>query len=187
MIFLELFWVFFKVGILGIGGGYAAIPLIQSFVVDGHGWLTQAQFADLLAIDELTPGPIAINSATFVGMRVAGVGGAIVATFAFVLPSVIIISILGLIYFKYKKLSFMQTILKTLRPVVAAAVFSAFLSLAVLALWTNGVYSANSADINIISVFIFGLSLYLLRKHDISPIKIILGSGILGAVFFYLL
>lgn len=187
MIFLKLFWVFFQIGILGIGGGYAAIPLIQSYVVEGQGWLTQAQFSDLLAIDELTPGPIAINSATFVGMRVGGFGGSVIATFGFVLPSVLIVTILGFIYFRFRKLSFMQSILKALRPAVAAAVFSAFVSLAILAFWGESGYSVNTADISLASVFIFGLSLYLLRKRKLNPLFIILGSGLMGAVFFYLL
>ena len=80
MIYLELFWSFFQIGLFSIGGGYAAMPLIQNQVVDIHPWLTMTQFADIMTIAEMTPGPIAINSATFVGIRVAGFPGAIVAT-----------------------------------------------------------------------------------------------------------
>ena len=78
MIFLELFWSFFQIGLFSIGGGYAAMPLIQNQVVDIHPWLSMAQFADIMAIAEMTPGPIAINAATFVGIRVAGLLGEII-------------------------------------------------------------------------------------------------------------
>ena len=80
MIYLELFWSFFQIGLFSIGGGYAAMPLIQNQVVDIHPWLTMTQFADIMTIAEMTPGPIAINSATFVGIQVAGLPGAVIAT-----------------------------------------------------------------------------------------------------------
>ena len=79
MIYLQLFLSFIKVGMFSIGGGYAAMPLIQSEVVEGHGWLTMSEFTDLITIAEMTPGPIAVNSATFVGIRIAGIPGAAVA------------------------------------------------------------------------------------------------------------
>ena len=79
MIYLELFWSFFQIGLFSIGGGYAAMPLIQNQVVDIHPWLTMTQFADIMTIAEMTPGPIAINSATFVGIQVAGLPGAVAA------------------------------------------------------------------------------------------------------------
>ncbi len=80
MIYLQLFLSFIKVGMFSIGGGYAAMPLIQSEVVNGHGWLTMNEFTDLITIAEMTPGPIAVNSATFVGIRIGGIPGALVAT-----------------------------------------------------------------------------------------------------------
>lgn len=82
MIYLQLFLSFLQVGAFSIGGGYAAMPLIQSQVVTSHGWLTMSEFTDLITIAEMTPGPIAVNSATFVGIRIAGVGGAVIATLA---------------------------------------------------------------------------------------------------------
>ena len=97
MIYIQLFLSFIQVGMFSIGGGYAAMPLIQSQVVQGHGWLTMSEFTDLITIAEMTPGPIAVNSATFVGIRIAGVPGAMVATFGCILPSCIIVSILAMI------------------------------------------------------------------------------------------
>ena len=92
MIYLELFWSFFQIGLFSIGGGYAAMPLIQNQVVDIHSWLTMTQFADIMTIAEMTPGPIAINSATFVGIQVAGLPGALIATIGCVFPSCVIVN-----------------------------------------------------------------------------------------------
>ena len=79
-LYLDLLWSFFQIGLFSVGGGYAAIPLIQSQVVEQHGWLTMTQFADIITIAEMTPGPVAINSATLVGMQILGIPGSIVAT-----------------------------------------------------------------------------------------------------------
>ena len=91
MMYFELLWSFIQIGMFSIGGGYAAMPLIQNQVVDMHPWLTMQQFADVMAIAEMTPGPIAINAATFVGIQIAGIPGAIVATLGCVMPSCIIV------------------------------------------------------------------------------------------------
>ena len=91
MIYLHLFWSFFKIGMFSIGGGYAAMPLIQNEVVTLNKWLTLKEFADIITISQMTPGPIAINSATFVGIQVAGFPGAIIATLGCVTPSFIIV------------------------------------------------------------------------------------------------
>lgn len=118
MIYWQLFLVFVQVGLFSVGGGYAAIPLIQDYVVEGHGWLTMTDFTDLITIAEMTPGPIAINSATFVGMRVGGLGGAVLATLGCILPSGIIVCLLAFLYFRYRKLTLVQGMLGTLRPAV---------------------------------------------------------------------
>ena len=95
MLYLQLFWSFFQIGLFSIGGGYAAMPLIQNQVVDLHHWLTLSEFTDLITISQMTPGPIAINSATFVGIRIGGVGGALVSTLGCILPSLIIVMTLA--------------------------------------------------------------------------------------------
>ena len=101
MIYWELFWSFVKVGAFCVGGGYASMPLIQAQVIDEHGWLTMQQFIDIFTISQMTPGPIGINAATFVGTKVAGLPGAVCATVGFVFPSVIIVLILAHLFFKY--------------------------------------------------------------------------------------
>ena len=95
---IQLFWSFFQIGLFSIGGGYAAMPLIQQQVVELHPWLTMTQFADIMTIAEMTPGPIAINSATFVGIQVAGIPGALLTAAGSVLPPLIIISVISLFY-----------------------------------------------------------------------------------------
>ena len=138
MQYLALFWSFFQIGLFSIGGGYAAMPLIQHQVVELHPWLTMTQFADIITIAEMTPGPVAINSATFVGIHIGGIPGALVATAGCVLPSCIIVTILATIYYRYRQLSLMQGILAGLRPAVVAMIASAGLSLLSLSLLDGG-------------------------------------------------
>ena len=112
MIYLQLFLSFLQIGAFSFGGGYAAMPLIQNQVVQLHPWLSQSEFTDLITISQMTPGPIAVNSATFVGTRIAGVPGALAATIGCVLPSCILVTILAKIYLKYRSLSLLQYLLK---------------------------------------------------------------------------
>ena len=177
MILLQLFWSFCKVGLFSIGGGYAAMPLIQSEVVTLHSWISMSEFADLISVSEMTPGPIAINSATFVGMRIAGIPGALIATLGCVLPSFIIVSILARIYAKYREANAMQTILDSVRPVVVAVIAAAAVSILKLVLWRDG--SFNLATIDWIGAAIMVLCFVLLRRWKLSPILIIFGSGVL--------
>ena len=132
---LGLFWSFFQVGLFSVGGGYASMPLIQHQVVELHPWLTMGEFADIITISQMTPGPIAINSATFVGIRIAGLPGALAATAGCVLPSCIIVLTLAWVYSRWRNLNIMQGILQGLRPAVVAMIASAGLSLAALALF----------------------------------------------------
>ena len=104
MIYLQLFLSFLQIGMFSFGGGYVAMPLIQGQVVTLHGWLTMSEFTDLITISQMTPGPIAVNSATFVGMKIAGIPGAVVATAGCILPSCIIVTILARLYLKYRSL-----------------------------------------------------------------------------------
>ena len=132
---IELFFSFLQIGLFSIGGGYVAIPLIQQQVVNRHGWLSMAVFNDLVTIAEMTPGPIGINAATFVGVRTAGLPGALIASLGFVLPSLVIVSLLGWLYYRYRKAQLMQNILGGLRPVVVALIASAALGIALQAVF----------------------------------------------------
>ena len=122
MILLQLFWSFLQIGLFSFGGGYAAMPLIQAQIVTQHGWLGMAEFTDLVTISQMTPGPIAINAATFVGLRVAGVSGALAATVGCMLPSCVLVTLLARLYLRYRKLSLLQGVLTSLRPAVVAMI-----------------------------------------------------------------
>lgn len=180
MIYLNLFWSFFQIGLFSIGGGYAAMPLIQNQVVDIHGWLSMGEFADVITISQMTPGPIAINSATFVGIRIAGLPGAIIATIGCVFPSCIIVLTIAFIYYKYRGLSTVQGVLNGLRPAVIALIGSAGLMLAELAFWNGKGISGNVQNLDVYAVIIFAISLAILRKWKVNPIFVMIGAGVIG-------
>ena len=187
MIYLELFWSFFQIGLFSIGGGYAAMPLIQNQVVDIHPWLTMTQFADIMTIAEMTPDPIAINSATFVGIQIAGLPGAIVATVGCVFPSFVIVMSLAYIYYRFRGLNMVQGILAGLRPAVIAMIASAGISLLILAVYGQRVLPEDwmSFDVNAIIIFVIGF--LVLRKRKPNPLLVIAGSGIAGVILYSLL
>lgn len=187
MIYLQLFFSFFQVGLFSFGGGLASLPLIKEQVVRSHNWMTLSEFTDLITIAQMTPGPIAINSATFVGIRIAGIGGAIVATFGCVLPSLIIVSILAWIYFRFKNLGIMNGVLSGLRPAAVALISSAGLSILVLALWGEKGFSLHLQDLNLYSFLLFIIGLVILRIRKPSPILIMLGAGVIGGIINLLL
>ncbi len=184
MIYLELFWSFFQIGLFSIGGGYVAMPLIQNQVVDMHGWLTMTQFADIMTIAEMTPGPIAINSATFVGIQTAGLLGAIVSTLGCVFPSCIIVMTLAYIYYRFRGLSMVQGVLAGLRPAVVAMIASAGISLFIMAVYGQHDLPANPFQMDFIGLVIFGAALFVLRKWKLNPIYVMAGSGLFGAILY---
>ena len=186
MIYLELFFSFLKIGMFSIGGGYAAIPLIQNQVVDTHHWLTMTQFADIITIAEMTPGPIAINSATFVGIQVAGIPGAIISTIGCVFPSCVIVLTLAYIYCRFKELNMVKGVLAGLHPAVVAMIASAGVSLIIMAMYGQRVLPADLSQINYISVAIFVVALSVLRKFKANPIYVMAGAGAAGIVMYSL-
>ena len=197
MIYLKLFWAFFQIGLFSFGGGYAAVPLIQSQIVENNQWMEMSQFADLITIAEMTPGPIIVNSATFVGQQIAGLPGAIICTLGSVMPSLLIVLILSWVYMKFRNLSTVQGILTGLRPAIVALIASAGLSLLVLALFNSSlseillsqIEMSKSVlqDFRVVEGLLFVVSLFLLRKYKVNPIVIIFGSGIAGAIVYLLM
>ena len=184
MIYLELLWSFFQIGLFSIGGGYAAMPLIQNQVVDVHTWLTMTQFADIMTIAEMTPGPIAINSATFVGIQVAGIPGAIIATVGCILPSCVIVITLACIYYRFRGLKMVQGVLAGLRPAVVAMIASAGITLVIMAFYGERTLPDDLSGINIISVMIFAAGFLVLRKWKVNPIYVMLGAGAAGVLLY---
>jgi chromate transporter len=162
----------------------ASIPLIQNQVVNLNNWLSLTEFTALITIAEMTPGPIAINSATFVGTRIAGIPGAIVASIGSILAPCIIVSILAWVYFKFKELTVVQGVLSGLRPTIVALIASAGLSIFILAIWGEEGFSTNPQALNLVSVLIFTAAIIILRKWKPNPIYVILGSGIIGGAIY---
>lgn len=181
MIYLELFWSFVQVGLFCVGGGYASMPLIQAQVIDVHGWLSMSEFIDIFTISQMTPGPIGINAATFVGMKVAGFLGAIVATLGFVTPSFILGIILAKLFFKYGNIGVIKGILNGLRPAVVALICSAGMSFIFLALFNTEKMPINVADIDYLGLFVLIVAFIAVRKK-VGIIKILAGSGVLGLI-----
>ena len=181
---MELLWTLFisfiQVGLFSVGGGYAAIPLIQEQIVNNHQLLTMAEFTDLITIAEMTPGPISINSATFVGQRVYGTLGAIVCTLGCIIPSFIICLTLAYFYYKYKNFSGVQTVLGALRPAVVALIASAGVSILVLALFNTDFNNIVIKNFRWLEFGLFIGGFIILRKYRLSAVKIILGTGVVG-------
>ncbi len=178
MIYLELFLSFVQIGLFSFGGGYAAMPLIQRQVVDAHGWLSMREFTDLITISQMTPGPVAINSATFVGIKIAGVPGALVATAGCILPSCIIVTVIARLYLRYRSMNMLQGVLNSLRPAVVAMIASAGISVLVSAFWGNdAVISLAGTNWSLVCIFL--VSLILLQKFKWNPIVVMMLAGVL--------
>ena len=174
MMYLQLFLSFIQVGIFSFGGGYAAMPLIQSQVVTNHRWLTMSEFTDLITISQMTPGPIAVNSA------IAGVLGAVVVTFGCILPSCIIVTVLAKLYLKYRSMDMMQEVLHSLRPAVVAMIASAGILILMTAFWGNGTVTFVKTKWAMVLIFIICVA--LLRKTRMNPIWVMVLAGIMKVI-----
>ncbi len=177
MIYLELFLAFLKVGALSFGGGYAAMPLIESQVVTRYGWLTASEFTDLVAIAEMNPGPIAINAATFAGNQVAGIPGALFSVAGVILPSCIFVTFLTCLYTYYKNLSVIQGVLKSLRPAITSMIFGAGLAILIPVIFTDGVITLAAGAIQYRGILLFAGALIVLRVKKYNPVLIMLCCG----------
>ena len=187
MLLLKLFFAFIQVGLFSIGGGYAAIPLIQEEIVNVYGLMTMEEFTDLITVAEMTPGPISINSATFVGMRVAGIPGVLICTVGCIIPSFCICLILAHFYYKYRSVNGVQVVLGALRPAVVALVGSAGASILVLGLFQTEWFLASLENLRVVELGIFAGALFILRKYKASAVSIILGSGVVGTLIYVLM
>ncbi len=188
MIYLKLLWIFFKIGLFSIGGGYAMLPLINSELV-AYGLMTQAEVADIVAISQITPGPFAINAATFAGVKTGGIFGGMVTTVAVVLSSLIIATLLARYFFKFEDNIIVKRAMWGLRPVVTGLIAAAAATMALPALL--GVESVAGIQwaslfgrIDIPSVIIALVSGFTIIKLKVSPIIVILSAGALGVVLF---
>ncbi len=191
MIFFQLFYTFFQIGLFGFGGGYGMLSLIQGEVVHHWSWMSTSEFTDIVAISQMTPGPIGINSATYCGYTAvhnAGYGeamsvmGSCVATFALVLPSLILMILISKLFIKYMKTPVVQAIFTGLRPAVVG-----LLAAATLLLCTKENFSAPSENAwqFWVSVFLFVATFIGTLVFKINPIKMIIMSGFAGLLLLY--
>lgn len=177
-IYTTLYLTFLKIGAFAFGGGYAVLPLIQRYVVNDMRWLTLDELTDLISLSQITPGPIGINSATFIGTKVGFIPGAIIATIAEVTPCFILMMILGNFLFSGKKFSFMEKILKGLKPAISGLILIAAINLTKSSLLTN-----NGISIPAICGFFIGGAMFI-KKIDV--IKIIILTSVLGIVLYFI-
>ena len=174
MTYFNLFLIFFKVGLFSFGGGYAILPLMQHEVVDVNKWISFKEFMDIVAVSQITPGPISINLATHVGYRIGGVVGSTIATTSVVLPSIIIVSLIVIFLKRFSKLPVVQRIFKSLRVTIVGLILAAG-----IALFVKENFIDYKSYIIFTSVLIGGL------VFKIGSITLIILSGVAGAVLYY--
>ena len=190
MLYIELFLTFFQIGLFGFGGGYAMLSMIQGEVVTAHHWISAGEFTDIVAVSQMTPGPIGINSATYVGYTaivnagyspIWGILGSITATFAVVLPSFILMIAISRFFLKYQKHPMVEAVFRGLRPAVVG-----LLAAAALLLMTAENFGNFQTDTYqfIVSVCIFLVAFIGTRKYKVSPILMIVLCGIAGWVLY---
>ena len=182
MIYLHLFYTFFKIGLFGFGGGYAMLSMIQGEVVTRYGWLTPQEFTDIVAISQMTPGPIGINSATYVGFTATGsVWGSVIATLAVVLPSFILMLALSHFILRYRKHPVMEAVFSGLRPAVVGLLASA-----ALALMNTENFGSPTEDTRsfIISCVLFLIAFIGTRRYKLNPVGLIAACGVAGLLLY---
>lgn len=172
LLLASLYWTFLKIGLFTIGGGYAMIPLMEAEIIKRHGWLTPADFLDIVAVAEMTPGPVAINAATFVGYRLAGVSGSLLATLGVITPSLVLLLILGRFLMRLVRNPRAESILEGLRP--------ALIALILLAAYTLG----RAALVDTATVLIFAGLLAVSLWRKVSPFYLIGAGALLGLIFY---
>lgn len=169
---IKLFISFFKIGAFSFGGGYAMLPLIEEEIIQVHNWLTATEFIDIIAVSEMTPGPIAVNSGTFLGYKIAGVIGSVVATTAVVLPSFLVMTLIFIFINRFKNSPYVEWAFEGIRPVVLGLIASAAVTV------------AKSTFIDIKSVIIASLLFYIVTFKKFNPILAIVLAGVMGIVLY---
>ena len=182
MIYLQLFYTFFKIGLFGFGGGYAMLSMIQGEVVTRYAWVSTQEFTDIVAISQSTPGPIGINAATYVGFTATGsIWGSVIATFAVVLPSFILMLTISKFFLKYQKHPAVEAVFSGLRPAVVGLLASAAL---VLMNVENFGSPTDDTYTFVISIIIFLVAFIGTKKYHANPILMIIACGIAGLILY---
>lgn len=171
-IIVQLFLSFLKIGAFSFGGGYAMLPLIEREIVKNHNWINYREFIDIIGVSQMTPGPIAINSATFVGYKVGGIPGSTAASIGVVTISFILVSIATHYIIKFKESKIIKSAFMGMRPALIALILSAFWSL------------AKESYVDIKSLIVGAITLGLLLSKKIHPIMVIVIAGVLGVILY---
>lgn len=169
---LNLFNIFFRIGLFSFGGGYAMLPLIRQEVVINNKWLGAKEFADLVAISQGTPGPIAVNGATYVGYKVGGFPGSLAATFGVILPSFIIMIIITKFFIKFQHNEYVENAFSTLRPATVGLVAAA------------AILVGTDSFVDFFSIIIFGVTFIASYKYNVDPILLTILSGVAGFLLY---
>ena len=190
MIFLELFYTFLKIGLFSFGGGYGMLSVIQGEVVSRHGWLSASEFTDIVAISQMTPGPIGINSATYVGYTAVlntgapewlAVIGSLAASFAVMLPSIVLMLVVSRFFMKYCSHRSVEAVFRLLRPAVVGLIASA----ALLLMTEENFGSPTETPLQFgVSVALFVAAFVAMKFFKVSPILILILAGAFGGVFY---
>ncbi|MFI3264229.1 MAG: chromate transporter [Rikenellaceae bacterium] len=180
MIYLELFLCYLKIGFFGFGGGYSMLSLIQHEVVIRHEWISSAALGDIIAISQMTPGPIAINLATYIGYTVAGFWGSVLATISVCLPSLTLMVIITRFFLKLKNSRYMELIMTTMRPTIIGMIAAASLLL---------IFPEDSEGSSMIDLWSWGIfaAIFFASLKRVNPIQLIILSAIAGVCIYYLL
>lgn len=187
MMLLKLFLTFFKIGLFTVGGGYAMLPMIQSEVINA-GWLPSEELVNFIAVSESTPGPFAVNIATYIGTEMAGITGSVCATLGVIMPSFIIIIMVAKFFEKFKENNIVQGCMSGLKPAVIGLIASAVISIGKTVLFPLGVsLSVFSDKMFYVSLAIFLVMAFLVIKKKTHPILIICISATVGILAGYLL
>lgn len=169
---IKLYLAFLKIGTFSFGGGYAMLPFIQKEIVEKNNWISMSEFTDIIGISQMTPGPVAINSATFVGYKINGVIGSIIATLGVITTSFILVTVINKLLDKFKESKVIKAALLGMRPVLIALIIYAFIDL------------AKEAYIDIKSIIITLIIGIILLSKKVHPILVIVISAVLGLLFY---
>lgn len=175
---------FFQIGLFSIGGGYAIIPLIQEQVVERHGWISQQVFTDIITISQMTPGPLAVNTSTFVGIQVAGITGAFLATLGCIISGVCIAVMLYCFFRRYEQSIYVYEILNGLKAASLGLILSAAATILLLA-FTGSTEPSLASSVDAAAILVFFVSLFVMKRYRVNPILLMISTGILGGFIYY--
>ena len=191
MLYLRLFWEFFKTGLFAVGGGMATLPFLYS-ISDTTGWFTHAQLADMIAVSESTPGPIGVNMATYVGFTAAGIPGAVIATLGLITPSIIIILIIARVLAAFRQNKYVDAAFYGLRPCSVGLIAAAGLLVVKIALFDFDLFKQTGVLMDIfngkailLAAVLIVLTRYVKPLKKLHPVFFILGSAAIGALFAF--